>query len=167
LSLTTPIWRQPHFISYWAPPLLWSLAVILMSGDLGSGKNTLGLVSWLSSWLVDLKPAQLKLINFYFRKIGHVLAYASMYVLWFRAFRGHAGLGPGRAVLWSLGFCLLFSGMDEGRQRFFPTRGSSIWDVILDMSGAGLAALLVLALWPGGKRGPVSLSPRRQAVSPE
>jgi VanZ family protein len=167
LSHTTPIWRQPHFISYWAPPLLWSLAVICMSGDLGSGKNTLGLLKWLSSWLVDLRPAQLKLINFYFRKTGHVLAYASMYVLWFRAFRGHAGFGPRSALIWSLGLCLLFSGMDEGRQRFYPTRGSSIWDVVLDMSGSGLAALLIFALWPGGKPVTVSLSPRRQTVLPE
>ena len=70
-----------------------------------------------------------------------------MYFLWFRAFRGHAGYGPWRACLWSLGFCLFFASMDEGRQVFYPSRGASVYDVILDMSGAGLAALITGAVW--------------------
>jgi VanZ family protein len=118
-----------------------------MAGDLGSGKNTLGLLNWLLSWFVDLGLAQLKMINFYVRKTGHFLAYGLMYVLWFRAFRGQAHFGPWRACLWSLGFCLLFSSLDEGRQWFYPTRGASISDVILDMSGASLAALIAGAVW--------------------
>jgi VanZ family protein len=118
-----------------------------MSGDLGSGKNTLGLLKWLFSWFVDLEPAQLKMINFYVRKTGHVLAYGLMNLLWFRAFREQAHYGLWRACLWSLGFCLLFSSMDEGRQWFYASRGASISDVILDMSGASLTALLTLLFW--------------------
>jgi VanZ family protein len=147
LGITTLIRRKPHLISYWLPPLLWGLAVLGMSGDLGSGKNTLGLLQWLTSWFVALKPAELKMINFYMRKTGHFLAYGAMYFLWFRAFRGHADYGPWRACLWSLGFCLLFASMDEGHQWFFSSRGPSLWDVMLDMSGASLAALITPAVW--------------------
>ena len=167
MGITTPIWRKPLFLSYWPPPALWGLAVICLSGDLGSGKNTLGILKWLFSWFVDLEPAQLKMINFYVRKTGHVLAYGFMYFLWFRAFREHASYGSWRACLWSLGFCLLFSSIDEGRQWFYASRGASISDVILDMSGAALAALVTAAVWrpryhaltiagiPGGQtRGP-------------
>jgi len=147
VDITTPIWRKPGVMGYCLPPMLWGLAVLGMSGNVGSATNTRNLLHWLLSWFVTLKPAQIDLINFYLRKTGHVLAYGLMYFLWFRAFRGHADYGPGRACLWSLGCCLLYASMDEGRQWFFPSRGASIRDVLLDMSGASLAALITAAVW--------------------
>jgi VanZ family protein len=81
------------------------------------------------------------------RKTGHFLSYGLMYVLWFRAFRAQADYGPWRACLWSLGLCLFYASMDEGRQWFYASRGASISDVFLDMSGAGLAALIAAAVW--------------------
>jgi VanZ family protein len=117
---------------------------------------------------VDLEPAQLKIINFYVRKTGHVLAYALMYLLWFRAFRAQADYGPWRACLWSLGLCLFFSSMDEGRQWFYASRGASIGDVILDMSGAGLAAMMAAAVWPPGtKTAAISGMAEGQTFGPE
>jgi VanZ family protein len=128
-----------------------------MSGDLGSAKNSLGILKWLCSWFVDLEPAQFKMLNFYVRKTGHVLAYGLLYVLWFRAFRAQVYYGPWRACLWSLGFCLFYASMDEGRQWFYASRGASIYDVIIDMSGASLAALVAGAIWtPGSKTAAIS-----------
>jgi len=96
------------------------------------------------------------------------MAYGFMGVLWFRAFRGHASYGSWSACFWSLGFCLLFSSMDEGRQWFYASRGSSIWDVILDMSGASLAALIAGAVWtPGSKTAALAGIPGRQTRGPE
>jgi VanZ family protein len=144
------------------------MAVLCLSGDLGSGKNSLGILKWLCSWFVDLEPAQLKLINFYVRKTGHVLAYGVMYYLWFRAFRAQAHYGPWCACLWSLGFCLFYSSMDEGRQWFFATREASISDVILDMSGASLAALIAGAVWtPDSKSAAISGIAEGQIIGPE
>ena len=163
-----PFWRKPNFLYYWLPPVLWALAVLCLSGDLGSGKNSLGILKWLFSWFVDLEPAQLKMINFYVRKTGHVLAYGFMYFLWFRAFREHADYGPWRACLWSLGFCLLNSSTDEGRQWFYASRGASIYDVILDMSGASLTALISGAVWtPGSKSAAISGIAEGQTIGPE
>jgi VanZ family protein len=168
LGISIPIWRQPRFYSYWMPPVLWGLAVICMSGDLGSGENTLGIIKWLLSRLAALEPAQLNLINLYARKTGHALAYGLMYFLWFRAFRGHANYGPGRACLWSLGFCLFFASTDEGRQSFYASRGPSIYDVILDMSGGGLAALITGALWtPSSKPAVTFGTAGGQTMGPE
>jgi VanZ family protein len=121
--------------------------VLSLSGDVGSDTNTRHLLQWLLSWLVALKPAQIDLINFCLRKTGHVLAYGCMYFLWFRAFREHVDYGPWRSCLWSLGFCLLYSSTDEGRQWFYASRGASVYDVILDVSGSGLAALITAAVW--------------------
>jgi VanZ family protein len=168
LDSAPPFWRKPVFLHYWLPPVLWGLAVLCLSGDLGSGKNTLAILKWLFSWFVDLDPAQIDSINFYFRKTGHVMVYGFMGFLWFRAFRKHAHYGPWRACLWSLGFCLLFASMDEGRQWFFPSREASIWDVLLDMSGAVLAVVITAAVWrPWYHALTLSGIPGRQTRGPE
>ncbi len=142
-----PFWRKPDLLYYWAPPLFWGLAILALSGDWGAGKNTYGLLQWLLSGWKELTPAQVKLINFYLRKTGHVLAYGLLYLLWFRAFRMQAGYGPWGGCLCSLAACLLFSSSDEGRQWYYSSRTGSIWDVYLDLSGSGLAALLTFAAW--------------------
>jgi VanZ family protein len=117
---------------------------------------------------VTLKPAQINLINFYLRKTGHALAYGLMYFLWFRAFRVQAHCGAGRAALWSLGCCLLFSSLDEGRQWFFPSRTASLRDVLLDMSGASLAALVIARVWqPPSQALTMGRTAGRQTRSPE
>ncbi len=161
-----PFWRKPHLLYYWAPPILWGLMVLVMSGDWGSGKNTYGLLQWLLSGWKELTPAQVKLINFYLRKTGHVVAYGFMYVLWFRALRMQAGYGPWGACLRALAACLLFSTSDEGRQWLYASRTGSIWDVYLDLSGSGLAALLTGAVWRPRPQG-VSLSGPGEGLSPE
>jgi VanZ family protein len=147
MSITSPIWRKPNFFYFWLPPILWGLVVLYMSGNVGSGRNTYFLLQWLLSWFVIPKPAQLNFINFYFRKIGHVLAYGWMYFLWFRAFRGHGEYGPGRAFIWSMRFCLLFASMDEGCQWFYLSRTASILDVLIDVFGSSLGALITFAVW--------------------
>jgi VanZ family protein len=121
--------------------------VLSLSGDAGSDTNTRHLLQWLLSGFAALEPAQLNMINFYLRKTGHVLAYGLMCFLWFRAWCGHGECGPGWAFILSLGFCLFYASMDEGRQWFYPSRTASIVDVILDMSGASLAALITAAVW--------------------
>jgi VanZ family protein len=91
-----------------------------------------------------------------------------MYFLWFRAFRGQAHYRPWRACLWSLGFCLFYASMDEGRQWFYTSRGASIWDVMLDMSGASLAALIAAEVWsPGSKATHISGLAEGQIIGPE
>ncbi len=116
---------------------------------------------------MDLEPAQLRLINFYVRKTGHVLAYGLMYLLWFRAFRGHLGTTPGRAFLYALGLCLLVSMTDEGHQSFTQTRGGSGYDVLLDLSGSTLAALITFTVWtPRPKAATISESDGRQTTGP-
>jgi VanZ family protein len=142
--------------------------VLSLSGDLGSAKNSLGILKWLCSWFVDLERSQIDLINFFLRKTGHVLAYGLMYFLWFRAFRAQAHYGPWSACLWSLGFCLFYASMDEGRQWFYDSRGASVGDVILDMSGAGLAALITGAVWtPVCKSAAISGLAGGQSIGPE
>jgi VanZ family protein len=58
--------------------------------------------------------------------------------------------------------------MDEGRQRFYVTRGGSIIDIFLDMSGASLTALIAGAVWtPVPKSVPISGIVEGQIIGPE
>jgi VanZ family protein len=117
---------------------------------------------------MSLEPAQVNLVNGYCRKTGHVLAYGLMYFLWFRAFRGHAVYGPWRACLWSLAVCLGCASLDEGHQWFFPSRSASLHDVILDLSGASLAAMITFGVWtPGANPAAISEVARGPTPGPE
>ncbi len=77
----------------------------------------------------------------YLRKAGHVMAYAGLYFLWFRVFRGQLFPRLRPAILWSLGLCLLTALADEGHQALVPSRDGSLLDVALDFGAAALAAL--------------------------
>ncbi len=139
--------RSRNFWWYWLPPLAWCAVVLTLSGDLGSAQNTLGILKWLVSWL-PLSPAQFDLIHYYVRKcVGHFANYGFLYFLWFRAFAVNLYCRPKRAVLYSLALCLGLALADEGRQSLFVSRGSSLWDVSLDMAGAVAAALLIAIVW--------------------
>jgi VanZ family protein len=132
-------------ITAWFPPLCWGLAILLMSGDLGSSQNTLGLVFWLLSHFSELSPEQIAALHGFLRKAGHMLAYGALCFLWFRAFEFY---WPQRrwpfltlAVACSLAVALL----DEGHQSMVGTRQGSAFDIGWDMAGAGISALLLLA----------------------
>jgi VanZ family protein len=159
-------WRDPYFLHYWLPPILWGLAIIGMSGDVASSQNTFSLLKWLLSWFVALKPAQINMVNLYLRKTGHALAYGLMSFLWFRAFRGHLGVSPGRGFLYALGLCLLVSATDEGHQSFTRFRGGSGYDVLLDMSSASLALLITCAVWTPRSKPAAGSEAGRQTAGP-
>jgi VanZ family protein len=136
------------FWRYWLPPLTWCAVIVVISGDLGASKNTGILLKWLLSWFPPLSPAQFKQLHFFIRKaVGHFGNYAFLFFLWFRAFRSNPDRRSWRVYLFSLALCLIPALLDEGHQAFFASRGSSLRDVALDMSGATLAALITRFVW--------------------
>ncbi len=126
---------------YWLPPLALTAGILIFSGDLGSSANTQKLVQWLLTWFPGLGEYQFPAGQGYLRKAGHMLAYGSLYLLWFRAMFWRFSTRRGAAVLWSLAFCLLVALADEGHQSFFSSRTGSLSDVALDFGAALLAAL--------------------------
>jgi VanZ family protein len=127
---------------YWAPPVIWALAIMVLSGDLGAGPKTYSMFSWALSWFVTLPSKTVSLLHMYFRKSLHVICYGILSVLWFRALMASR---PGR--LWgnffvALGLCLAVSLIDEGHQYFLTSRTGNLGDVGLDMSGAVIFTLV-------------------------
>lgn len=110
-------------ISLWGPVLAWA-----------------GLIFFLSS-LPDLSSGLEQ--DFLLRKTAHVLEYAVLAALIWRAFRGSFGLkGPVLALL-CFSAAALYAASDEWHQSFVPGRGPSAVDVLIDSTGA-LAACLIL-----------------------
>lgn len=139
--------RGKEFWWYWLPPLCWCAVIVVISGDLGSVQHSLGILKWLLSWL-PLEPGQFDQIHFYVRKIiGHFGNYAVLYFLWFRAFRVNPDHRPVRVCLWPLALCLALALLDEGHQAMFASRGSSLRDVALDLSGSMVAAVITSIFW--------------------
>ena len=128
------LWR------YWAPTLVWTLAIVVLSGNLGSLANTSAIFTWIMSWIVILDLDTLSRYHFYCRQALHAICYGVLTILWFRALTASYP-----ESLWTnriLALALLVSLTDEGRQYFVPGRPSSWWDVGLDMSGGVLFLFL-------------------------
>jgi VanZ family protein len=145
-----------EFCSYWLPPLVWGVAILVFSGELGSFQQTLAWLKWLVSPFVTLSPSQLEMIHKFLRKVGHLLAYGTLSFLWFRPLRGHLRWGLRRSLLGALLLSLTVASLDEGYQSLFPTRQGCLGDVVLDMGGAALGAFLTATLHrPGSPSLPI------------
>ena len=128
------------------PPLLWMGLITLGSSSLLSGGRTgpwmLALLGALAPWA---SAALLDAAHFGLRKVGHLVEFGVLAVLWYRA------LAPSsRAVTAAFVLAAAYGGLDEIRQGLDPSRVPAVGDVAVD----ALGALLGLAAWtePGRLR---------------
>ena len=140
-----------RFFYYRLPALLWLFFVLWASGpDFASQQSSL-LLLWVWQRLIGpVEPEIFQAIHLAVRKAAHLLEYAILSGLWFRA--GRTGAGSAWRPQWgllALGVALLTSVTDEAHQSFVPSRTGSGADVVLDMIGAAAAQAL---LWMRGSR---------------
>jgi VanZ family protein len=140
-----------RFLYYRLPALLWLFFVLWASGpDFASQQSSL-LLLWVLQRLVgSVEPQIFQAIHVAIRKAAHLLEYAILSSLWFRA--GRAGTGSAWRPQWgllALGVALLTSVTDEAHQSFVASRTGSGADVVLDMIGAVTAQAL---LWMRTRR---------------
>ena len=132
--------------SCWLPPLLLAGAqIFILSTARFGGEHTLPLAQWVHS-LWPLRLVELVQFHLLLRKGFHLVAYSIMYLLWFRPLRVRLGLSLARATLWGLGLCLLVGAGEEAAETLAPGRVGQVSDVILDLAGASIAAVLVWVL---------------------
>lgn len=135
-----------HFCYYWLPPLLLTVGILVMAGEVGSVAKFVFVKPLLEFLLPSWSTKELYQLYVTLRKIGHFVAYAILFAAYVRAWRWHMGLSRMRAIISALAICLLVSVGDETRQAFFTSRTGSPRDVALDMSGALTAAIAVFPL---------------------
>jgi VanZ family protein len=77
-------------------------------------------------------------------KIGHVIAFGLMQLVWYRAVRHELPrLSPGKQSLLAALVASVLGGVLELYQGALPHRSADLYDLLADVVGAGLAAIVV------------------------
>lgn len=139
-------WRDPRVIGAWllflaaAGGVLW-----LGSGDFGAATTSRFLRPLIQFFLPNLTARELAALHVATRKLAHVVEYAVLAALAFRALRLSLDTLPGRLAAGAIALALAVASIDELRQASLAQRTGSPRDVLIDGLGALLAvALLVL-----------------------
>jgi VanZ family protein len=135
----------------WIAAILWLIVIAIESSALLSASNTSRILYPLLHFLFGLDWPRFYHWHFYIRKTGHVVGYAILSLLLFRAWR--ATLPVMSNVKWTLRWAtisilgtVLVASLDEWHQNFLPSRTGAVRDVVLD-TGAGIAAQVLIFLW--------------------
>jgi len=140
----------------WIAAVLWLILIAIESSALLSAHNTSRILYPLLHFLFGMDWDHFEVWHFFIRKSGHVVGYAVLSALLFRAWR--ATLPTMSDVKWTprwatiaiLGTALVAS-LDEWHQSFIPSRTGRWQDVVLDTC-AGLGAQLLILVWTRRKK---------------
>jgi len=138
---------------YWLPVIAMLGLMYYFSTDVFSAENTRSIIEKIFlRFFPHATHHTLASLNYTVRKSAHFIEYAVLGAFLFRAFRADA------LVRWRLkwaAYSLLTAGgwalLDELHQTLTRTRGGSVWDSLLDSSGAFfmLLAIFVFYRTPG------------------
>jgi VanZ family protein len=133
------------FVKYWLPVLLMIGAMYYASTDVLSGENTRNLIEKFLEWLApNASGRTVNKVNLLVRKAAHFTEYAALAWLLFRAFRADSLIRwRFRWMMYSLLICGCWALADELHQSFTRTRGASVYDSLLDVSGAVFTLALI------------------------
>jgi VanZ family protein len=141
-----PVWKV------WTAAGSWLGLIAVESSKLLSSENTGKFLYALYTRLfgaIDL--ATFDLWHHYLRKTGHVIGYAVLSWLLFRAWRATLPVlkDASWAFRWAaMSFIMtaLVASLDEWHQSFIPSRTGTPWDVLLDSSAAFAVQILIYVL---------------------
>jgi VanZ family protein len=134
-------------------PVLFGIAVICGESTNTMGANHTGVwLSQLAAWSGHA-DGPLAIINHVLRKSGHFSGYGVLGIFfargWYSVLRRRIVASWStlrmRAALFGILSTAVVASADEIHQIFLPTRGASVWDVLLDTSGAVVLNTLFLA----------------------
>ena len=83
------------------------------------------------------------LLSYLMRKTAHVIVYAVLAALWFRAFLKNDGVNYRKAVLFTVLISLVCAVADEYHQSFLSDRTAKFSDVVLDLAAAALSLSII------------------------
>jgi VanZ family protein len=147
-----------NLLKAWIAAILWLIVIAIESSALLSANNTSRILYPLLHFLFGMDWEHFQHWHFYIRKGGHVVGYAILSILLFRAWR--ATLPAMSDVNWTprwttiaiLGTALVAS-LDEWHQSYIPSRTGRWQDVVLDTCAGMLAQILIYFYWIWRERG--------------
>ena len=129
-------------MTHFAPLIIWIVVILGLGSSLGSMNETSRYIRPLLDFLFPSStPETLTYIHGIIRKLAHIVEYAFLGFLAFRAFQILAG-DRLKAAIFALVLAVAVALMDEFQQSFNPSRTSSPYDVLLDIVGASAIILL-------------------------
>jgi len=132
----------------YAPLVLWMMIVLALGTGLGAMDETSRFIGPFLKWLLPNAPAEtIRFIHALIRKFAHFAEYSVLAFLAWNAFRYFS-----RPVLFAFLLSVAVAVIDEFDQSFNSARTSSVYDILLDCTGAALTCLVIwLAV---ARRGP-------------
>ena len=151
------------FLEYWLPVFIWLGVIFAGSTDIFSTEQTSRYLVPFLRWLdPQISLSTIATVHFALRKLGHLIEYAVLAALLWRALRSARNLRAKMSTLfvgvWVA--CTIIAASDEFHQSLIVSRTASLNDVLTDSLGAaiGLAICLTVARRdakkldePGGK----------------
>jgi VanZ family protein len=151
-SLAHRAWR-------YGPVVLWMALIFYASSNEFSAANTSQVLRPILLWLFPhITESTLVVVHGVVRKGAHLGGYFILGLLAARAFLTstkrllHRYWFPSAFML-----AAVYALLDEYHQSFVPSRTASVYDSVIDMTGA-LIALFMLAFWRGRKRSAANLA---------
>jgi VanZ family protein len=141
----------------WVLLLAWMFLIFAGSTDLMSSQHTSRFLVPFLLWLdphISLKT--IELVQLIIRKTGHVTEYAMLAALLWRVLRHQWPLvrrNFWRAATVALTLAMIFATTDEFHQSFYPSRGATAHDVVIDTLGA-IVGLMIC--WMFVRNGPAT-----------
>lgn len=141
-------------LKHWLPVIVWMGLIFLISTDLGSAGHTSQIIVPVLKWLKpDISVDTIDLFQTIIRKGGHLTEYAILALLTMRAINlsrqnqpERQSAGYFRSAVIALLIAAIYAATDEFHQSFIPSRTASIYDVLIDTTGA-FVALGAATLW--------------------
>ncbi len=141
--------KKHDALKAWVATILWLIVIAIESSAYLSAHNTSKILYPLLHFLFGVDRAGFEPWHFFLRKSGHVIGYALLSILLFRAWRETL---PASEQKWTLRWAAialmataLVASLDEWHQSFLPSRTGRWQDVVLDTS-AGVGAQVLLFL---------------------
>ena len=135
------------FFKYWVPVLIWLGFIFAGSTDAFSAEQTSRFLVPFLRWLdPQISLAAINAIQLTVRKLAHLIEYAILAALFWRALRDGLNLGTKIWILFIVVWfaCGIFAVSDEFHQSFVPSRTASPHDVLIDIYGALIGIVLCL-----------------------
>ena len=132
----------------YGPLVLWVAFICYASTAAMAAPQTSRIIGPLLRWLFpSITDGQLLAVHMTVRKLAHLTEYAILALLASRAFLTSSKESLRRRwLVASLVLAASLALLDELNQSFTPTRGGTIWDSLLDVTGASLALAFVALL---------------------
>ena len=141
--------RSRNYLIGYLPVLIWMCVIFSASGDRASFQHSSHIIGPIFLWLFpNASPHTVHAVVFFIRKCAHLTEYAILAILLLRALQvTNAGqhLWHARHARIALLIVALYAATDEFHQSFVPTREASVWDVLIDTTGAALALCIIWA----------------------